>query len=546
MKSFLLLLFATLYGACPAFAASSQYFLKTRSDFYRNKGQKEYIIDHIVDMTPAPFKIIDKRSGAEIPISQENSPVNVTKAYNDWFKNLNDFIVKQGRQEEFSFFQDIIDFGMSDKVVYPEYENDIDKANGLTVYLALESDPYWKTIKTLAGGLFLRDYDKIFIYINMESEKGLQNVLAHEVGHSLGISDAYMGGPLLKEIEYGSDLKPSLMGKELTFTCDDADALMNVIYKTLRYKNKLPQYFIKEADQPLKALKDNKKTQEKFKAKLINYFEFKSFCRTENQEPVILRDTKQINRKPIISYVKGHYYIVEFCKNGDIKSTLEIEATEPKNMFKKEVKKVCESIPYQAEKPDISLEQNLTFKFVDLYSGAEEKIHAAKNTVIYEHVANIIREIRFKDGTAKTTVRVKDKDGGLLYIYALLDDGYAFLYSLAERVAMLYDSLNPSSFVGMKFYYSSQPIEEIGINNPAMRQELRKIYNLFRYDGEKPYGVFETGAAPEQILQQGIRWQEYLNEYYPHNDVAVNCEDLKITDKDIVDFGKNIKGLTRI
>jgi len=103
---------------------------------------------------------------------------------------------------------------------------------------------------------------------------------------------------------------------------------------------------------------------------------------------------------------------------------------------------------------------------------------------------------------------------------------------------MLYDTLTPSSFVGMKFYYSSQPIEEIGINNPAMRQELRKIYNLFRYDGEKPYGVFETGAAPEQILQQGIRWQEYLNEYYPHKDFKTKA--IKISKKDLERFEKGL------
>lgn len=111
----------------------------------------------------------------------------------------------------------------------------------------------------------------------------------HEIGHSLRLRDIYEGEFELKAGRYGSGRKPSIMNNDYYLTCDDADAIINSIWLTLKQSN---------PNQP--------------------DLSFNSLC----NDGTSFRNAQQKNKKPLLINRNGSRMFYIYCKNGNIKSTV--------------------------------------------------------------------------------------------------------------------------------------------------------------------------------------------------------------------------------
>lgn len=492
--------------------SAAMYTLEKSHLDLKAEGSQSFAIDHIVNKAPMPFEIAEEENGEIRNIfSAENSPVDLTKAYNDWFNNLNDRIIEQGRQEEFKFMQDIIDFGMSKDLLYPADSETVGINNGVGVYILEDEDPYWRNNAPTANGTFDKSIFYMRIYLLKQEQKYLQFVLTHEVGHSLAIADSYIDTPQLENILYGSDPRSTIMDSSNTLTCDDADALANAIFITMRNKDKIPQ-------------------------SMGNSFRFQSFCTPKDEERVSFQDGKQLNRKPVFAFSNGNYYLTEFCKNGEIKKTTEIYFIKPENPLKTTINSDCEALEYKQESPSFKQNPALSYKFVDLSSAEQrEKIPADKNTVVYEYAPNIVREITFDNEVSKTMVKIKNFKGQLLYVYAILDEEKAFMYSITDHLMLVYDTRDFNKYTAIQGSIKSTPK---GSANLITVEQLEKLRNFINKDRAWMRGTFESRKTVGNHLIEATRWQGYLQKYYPHKDFKTKA--IKISKKDLERFGKGL------
>ena len=160
------------------------------------------------------------------------------------------------------------------------------------------------------------------------------------------------------------------------------------------------------------------------------------------------------------------------------------------------------------------------------------------NTVVYEYAPKIIREITFNSKEAKTTVKVKNEKGQLLYVFMLLDDKRAFAFSPNDSLMVLYDLKDYKKYslaLNNKVVYLE--------NNPDAKVLMPDLRDLINKDRRYVVGgTFVDKIAiknPASYVIQAVRWQNYLQEYYPHKELKINK--LKIDKKEAEAFGKNIK-----
>lgn len=478
------------------------------------RGSQRYAIDHIVNQESIAYLIFIRQNNTQTPLTPDKAPVNPTKAYNAWFENLNDLITAQNREEEFSFMRDIIEFGMSEKVLYHADEELVSINAGLSIGILETDDPYWNRLKTLASGSFDKGLLSTFIYLRQASPAIMQQVLIHEVGHSLGIADSYGGGAKLKDIVYSSDLRPSIMDRARALTCDDADALANAIYLTMRKTNKIPQDY----------------------QDLANNFEFKSFCPNENGERISFRNGMQTNKKPMLNFFNGCYYITEFCKTGQIKSSLKIDFRAPLDLLEKTTRTECDAIPYTLKVPDLPKDDGHKYILVDLTSDKRKKVPADKNTIVYEYApGGIIREITFNNEVSRTMVKIKNNEGRLLYVYAILDDQRALAYAVTDRTMFVYNMRNYNKFAIIQSRDNKISSSDQELITPEEAKKIRDFINKGRL---WLYGTFESGTTTDKHILQATRWQGYLQKYYPHKDFKTKA--IKISKKDLERFEKGL------
>lgn len=465
-----------------------------------------HAIDLIVSGKSVQFDVFRLSNDEKTKLDAETSPVDVRKAYQDWFKNLKDRIQEENRTE-FDFMREVIDFGASDDVAAKRSKMVVNDT--LQVVVLSKDDPYWAK-RQQTSGFFKKNGTHMEIYLLEDDFTKPQEILTHEVGHSLGIADSYLGGANKEDLEYSTDIRATIMdGLALVLTCDDADALAASIYVTMKKKNPdLPD------------------------------FEFESFCKKEDGSRIKIRNAKQRSRKPSVLVANGKYYITEFCDDGNIKSQLEINPREPKLNEKKDYSDCKVSIPFEYKKPEITSDASKNNYFVDLTEKNRKKITPDANTVVYEYAPKIIREITFNGKEAKTTVKVKNEKGQLLYVFMLLDDKRAFAFSPNDSLMVLYDLKDYKKYslaLNDKVVYLE--------NNPDavdLMPDLRALINKDRRYVVN--GTFADRIAiqnPASYVIQAVRWQNYLQEYYPHKELKI--KKLKIDKKEAEAFGKNIK-----
>lgn len=400
--------------------------------------------------------------------------------------------------------QKIIDFGMSDKVASETQDGELIYNGGLSVLLADQDSSYWKDFQRHVDGTFRHILSTMIIYIKNRTPDIMQKVLTHEIGHSLAIADSYAGGSQLNDIRYSSDIRPSIMNGAITLTCDDADALANAIYLVM--KNQDP------------SLPD---------------FSFSSFCKKENETGIVFKNAKQTNRKPTFQFINGKYYVTEFCRNGNIKKTLEINYKEP-NALKTIAANECESVPYEI--PQLPLKTENTpeaiYQQVDLSNPNRKKIPLTLNTIVQEYAPLVIREISFNSDLAQILVKIKDWRGQLLYVYAILDDTYAFGYSVPDDTSFIYNIQHHDQYT---LWRDGAVFGDI---NPILIIQMDGLRDLIDKEKKNYYGIYKSDFQPDEYILQAFRWQEYIRKYYPVPDIKLNR--IRINKKKETSFRQNL------
>lgn len=478
MKKLLLIVLCVLM---PSVLPAASYFL-TASHFAPTTAKK-HALTRIIQKQPIFFEIFTSTDNNHM-LEEKDSPFHVVQAYNSWFKNLNDYIVKQGRTE-FAFMQDIIDFGMSDQVAI-ESHNEEDVMNyGLFIYFLEGSHPYWQKLYLSAAGTFQEQLFGSAIYIRKGNPNTRQQVLVHEIGHSLSIGDSYFMAILQENVPLSSGRQPSIMnGVTPRLTCDDADALANAIYLTMK--------------------KNNPSTQD---------FEFQSFCQNTQGQPFLFRNGKQINHSPASVIKDGIYFFTQFCKNGDVKSVTEINFRSP-YPFTNTAQNACESTPFVLQPPAV-IASAAPAQWVDLTSSKKNKISFSPNTVIYEYAPLIYREISFNNDIAKTMVKVKTEKGELLYVYAILNQRQAMVFSLPDALLIIYDTQNPRQYTARHDKTLS------GMPDTQVLQEIQALWKIFSKENPYIFRNFASQATLEQHMEWALQWQNYIRQNYPNPDIKI-------------------------
>lgn len=510
------LILSTLFVLLSYAAFAAPYFL-IREHFQNTHPQTlKYAIEDIVNKEPIPYKIIKRTNQAEEILTESQSPVNLPKAYKDWFQNLSDLITAQNRWQEFGFMKETLDFVLSGKAFYMENTQEAPSPNTITVYIVPQTDPFWQKTRISSAGSYYPSTEDIQIYINEDAQNfmDLQYVLTHEIGHSLAISDSYPGAISLRDIEYGGEAKPSIMYSEQTLTCDDADALASALYLSMKKNNKI-----------------------------TGNFTFKSFCGAQEGEEILFHNSQQLDRKPSVLLSRGYYYLLEFCSDGNIKKSTKIDYREPRNIFSPTVYRNCYGIDYD-ENETLSADQEKPAIKINLFSNNRVTISSNKNTVIHEYAPAIVREITFGDSFSETTVRIKNKDGIILYAYAILNDRQSFVYAPPENISFIYDVSEPSQFTALKI--TAKGAVTIGNQDSQTINKLIQLRNLFERENKKNYGIYVSGISLNDLIEQALRWQEYLQKYYPYEEEGPESAELKITNEDLSNFGEKINGLSKI
>ena len=215
----------------------------------------------------------------------------------------------------------------------------------------------------------------------------------------------------------------------------------------------------------------------------------------------------------------GNAGIDAAAKNGNIKKTLEINYKEP-NALKTIAANECESVPYEI--PQLPLKTENTpeaiYQQVDLSDPNRKKIPLTLNTIVQEYAPLVIREISFNSDLAQILVKIKDWRGQLLYVYAILDDPYAFGYSVPDDTSFIYNIQHHDQYT---LWRDGAVFGDI---NPILIIQMDGLRDLIDKEKKNYYGIYKSDFQPDEYILQAFRWQEYPTAYQKHsNQDACGC-----------------------
>jgi hypothetical protein len=157
----------------------------------------------------------------------------IKQAYQQWFDNAANRVIRSGRKEE---FQDVLPYlqrPVSVEVVRSE-EADLK----ILVYQRFKNFKLIENQEKKRRDFYLGIYSHSKKTIEISKKISLQRnkyVLMHELGHSLGFADQYYAERWRADEVYSSSSVNTIMNDDINkLTCDDADGLINLIDQKLK------------------------------------------------------------------------------------------------------------------------------------------------------------------------------------------------------------------------------------------------------------------------------------------------------------------------
>ena len=154
----------------------------------------------------------------------------IAQSYNKWFSNAQYYIEKQHREEEFADILPLLRDGIKVQVTDQNYD--------IRIFFLPSEEIKEKCQNEQALGCYYHDgsviflpTDDFFITISLHGIRKRGRIGLHEIGHSLGLSDQYLGARVNNSDERHSSMqeRKSVMNQSGSLTCDDADGIINLI-----------------------------------------------------------------------------------------------------------------------------------------------------------------------------------------------------------------------------------------------------------------------------------------------------------------------------
>lgn len=228
-------------GLCTAAFGAPFGSLVSSKEIASGDYKKMYLIDKIAEGRPISV-CVDGRLD-KYALSQ----TQIDAALNSWFKHAHQQVVRAKRQREFKDLLPILSKGadirvqncVNDSYFNRNFARELERGSLAEGYTYASSPEDLRIILVSPADIpdgysyfsegFLNTAPYVVLNVEYEDGKDELNVLRHELGHALSLSDQYQAARLNSVAEYGtSDALPSMMTNDhlKKFTCDDADALI--------------------------------------------------------------------------------------------------------------------------------------------------------------------------------------------------------------------------------------------------------------------------------------------------------------------------------
>ncbi|MDD6173165.1 MAG: hypothetical protein PUB86_02640 [Elusimicrobia bacterium] len=347
---------------------------------------RTYAIDILAQKTKLKFYIEN--------CNQENADI-IISSYQKWFKNTLNLIKEENT--DITDYKDIIKFG-ADETSYictaDPKEADI---NFYFVYKN-EYEKYYGP--TNSAGVFKFRDGKMLVAVRKDNINVRENkVLIHEIGHSLRMQDLYDGQFYDDSGDYGSGAQWSIMHHSDTLTCDDADAILNVLYLTKKLAGKNP------AD-----------------------LTFNSLCRWRADSSY--KNARLTNRPPLVIDYKGHRTVYTYCKDGKPHNIIKINPSNYDKLYDElQAPLNCDYTPLPEPRIDAAKGYyTANFKTGKIYPLKGAELFTEKNILMsLPGSGGFLLQVS-TDGKVPGYIKITDETDTVIYAMAYLYEGYNFVY----------------------------------------------------------------------------------------------------------------------
>ncbi len=422
---------------------------------------------------------------------------DMTGYYQQFFQNILDELENKdlSYKEDLKDIMSIIEFGAKADSYQTTQEISQEEIADIKFFFAKKEYAYGLIPHCPRGAAACFNENRKTIHLPFpNSTRDFDFLALHEIGHSLRLEDTYDGQFPLTAGRYGSGIRPSIMQDSHTLTCDDADAIINVIWLTLKHFNPTQPDLV-----------------------------FKSLCDSK----IKFRNAQQMDRKPLLIDSNGERMVYSYCNSGEVKTTTHIRPAKGNNFYTlKEEKPDCEGQMPRTHKA--KPEEGVSYTIKDFFTKQiieDKRVNTAlaHNTYMalpYSGGLTLL-SAENKHGIPAYAAIINEKNM-VIYLFAYLNNGYNMVYDFDLNGQSTSRNFNGTLFLynrkdNSKVYAYRAPNKETeeSKNNP-LRVMLYKYYELLIKSHTIP--LPNLGGTPLNIkeqIQDANTWQDWLRQNYP-------------------------------
>ncbi len=452
-------------------------------------SSKYYVIDTLVKKEKVTI-YVDKAADEDMSVY-----------YQKFFQNILRYIGDSAaHKEELKSILDIIEFAAS-KEAY-NVITDETQQNSADIKFFFDKPSLSRGLGPCprgAAACFIESRKAIFLplpQLTVNSPFGSFEYLAlHEIGHSLRLEDTYDKEMPIKSGRYGSAAKDSIMKDSRRLTCDDADAIVNITWLTLKHFNEnLPD------------------------------LTFTSFCNST----IKFRNAQQMGRSPLTINKDGERMVYSYCKTGEVKTTTYINPVNGNNFYKfTEERPDCEGHLPKMHEPIPEEGFNYTIKdFFTKETIKDERVNTllAHNTYMaLPYSGGLTLSIAENKYGIPAYIAITNEKNVLIYLLAYLKEGYNIVYDFNLNGGNETINLNGSMFIYNRqdnsqiyAYVAPDREKEADRNNP-LRKVLESYYSRLAKSHTIPLPHWGGLGMkfPAEHIKEAQAWEKTLLDYTP-------------------------------